>query len=106
LDLAEAIADFDKNAQKNQQFILLGNDLDEEFRDGHAKKSIRHAARTFGNSIAIAIQTIETKTKFKNSKWTSQVGNFLKKIYPVTKLSLGLLQIIGEVNFCSSSLKC
>jgi hypothetical protein len=100
-ELAEAISDFKKNyenfAMNNPRFILIDDDLQNAFTTADAGDDVRHSAQLFGSGIKSVLRTIETKNKINESKWTTRVGNFMTKLYPVARLSLSLVEAVGNV---------
>lgn len=100
-ELAEAIADFKKNyenfAMHNQQFLLIDDDFQNAFMTAEAGDDIRHSAQLFGAGIGSALRTIETKNKINESKWTSRIGKFMTKLYPLARLSLSVVEAVGNV---------
>jgi hypothetical protein len=94
--LRENYGEFTKH---NQKFLLLEDDFQTAFETAEAEINFRRKAQTFGDGISSAIRTIERKQKHRESNWTAKVGKFLKTLYPVATLSLGVASSVGEVNF-------
>jgi hypothetical protein len=98
-ELTEAIDEFKKNYEafsaKNRQFILI--DTEAAFQAAQEQPDIRHAAKTFSDSIWEVLHAVEKKRKMKSGRWTTKLGNALSKLYPIARLSLGLVQAIGDV---------
>jgi septation ring formation regulator EzrA len=102
-ELADAIDKFKENyqlfANKNSQFLLIDEDLQEAFQKAQRQDNIQRAAVTFSEGIWAALRTVEKKKKSAEGKWTTKLGNVLTKLYPVARLSLGLAANIGDVVF-------
>jgi hypothetical protein len=98
-ELTEAIDEFKKNYEafsaKNRQFLLI--DTEAAFQAAQKQNDIRHAAKTFSDSIWEVLHALEKKRKMKSGRWTTKLGNALSKLYPIARLSLGLAQAIGDV---------
>jgi hypothetical protein len=43
------------------------------------------------------MRATERKQQASDAKWTGKLGNFLKKVYPVAKVSLTVIGSIGSV---------
>jgi hypothetical protein len=84
-------------ARKNSRFFLIDEDVKSTFEAAQIQGDIRGAANIFGINISSALRTIELKKKGSEGKWTTKLGNILTKLYPVTRLSLGLAKVVGEV---------
>lgn len=100
-ELTEAIDEFKKNYEafsaKNRQFFLIDTELQAAFQSAQEQTDIRHAAKTFSDSIWEVLHAVEKKRKMNSGKWTTKLGNALSKLYPIARLSLGLVQAIGDV---------
>jgi hypothetical protein len=58
---------------------------------------IQETAKSFGNNI-VKIQSISQRRKsLTESKWTSQVGQFFTKLFPVAQLALSLTTTAADV---------
>jgi hypothetical protein len=99
--LQEAVAELKGNYEQfvkyNQDFVLPADNFQTAFEDAERETDFRCAARTFKDGIRSVLTVIENKHKSKESKWTSIIGNFIVKLYPIAKLSLGFASAIGEV---------
>ena len=81
----------------NKEFILLDEDMEEAFRAAQTEADIRQAATTFSSGISAALEAVSKKKKIEEGSWTAKLGTVLSKLYPVTRLSLDLLDSIGNV---------
>lgn len=88
---------YEQFAVKNGRFILLGNDLHSVFNEAEVHSDTKVAAQTLEYSISKVLQTIEKRNDFGKTKWTRRLGNFLRKVYPVARLSLSLIERVAEV---------
>jgi hypothetical protein len=99
--LTEAIEEFRKNYQKfcenNKQFISIETEFQIALDAAPAREDIRHATKAFSDSIREVLHVVKTKRKLAEGTWTTKLGSVLSKLYPVTRLSLGLAGVIGNV---------
>lgn len=100
-ELTDAVGEFKENyekfAVKNKQFLLLDDEFGDILQIVEPKGHFKDSAKLFEHQIQITLQTIETKQK-STSIWTNKLGIFLKKIYPVVKLSSSLIITVAEVS--------
>jgi hypothetical protein len=101
-ELEEAIAVSEKNYEQfialNRKFVLIGDDFRGAFQNAEAGGDIRKSAQLFGDGVWAALRILERKQKFKQTNWTTRVGTFLTKLYPVARISLGLTVAIADVS--------
>ena len=107
--LSEALAEFQgtyaKFIEKNKDYLLIDAEVQEAFKNAdNVKGDIRKAAVTFADGIWDAIRTIEQRNLTTQGKWTSKLGHFMTKLYPVATLSVGLAGAVGQV-WCFSPRK-
>lgn len=99
-ELKSAIDDFKGNyhqfAEKNPHYLLIEDeeDFNEAFNNSQAEVDIRKAAQTFGNRIWTVLKRVEKNTE---AKWTTRLGEFLTKLYPLARLSLVMAGGIADV---------
>jgi hypothetical protein len=99
-ELKSAIDDFKGNyrqfAEKNPHYLLIEDEEDfyGAFSNSQAEVDIRKAAQTFGNRISTVLRKVDKKTEVK---WTTRLGDFLIKLYPLARLSLAMAGGIAEV---------
>jgi hypothetical protein len=93
-ELYSAVETFKKNyeqfAAENTKFLLIGGEFQTSFANATATNDIRRSAEIFGDGVWSTLRAIESKYRAANNKWTSKVGNFLAKLYPVASLTLNL----------------
>ena len=93
-ELYSAVETFKKNyeqfAAQNTKFLLIGDEFQTSFANATATNDIRRSAEIFGDGVWSTLRAIESKHTAANTKWTSKVGNFLAKLYPVASLTLNL----------------
>jgi hypothetical protein len=88
---------YERFATYNRQFLVLDDDFQSAFKKAEDGGNVREAAKVFAEGIKSAVQTIEQKHTHNNTKWVYKVGNFLKALYPVSRLALDLTSAISEV---------
>ena len=100
-ELSDAVTEFAKNyqefASKNRQYLLIDDDVGQVLQPTDTKTNFRSAAQLFELRIQDVMRTVEKKNQFKAGKWTTKLGSFLRKIYPVCRLSVRCLLNVAEV---------
>lgn len=81
----------------NSQFLLIDEEFQSTFEEAQKHGDIAGASRVFGLGVWGALGTIEKKKIGGQGKWTTKLGNFINKLYPVARLSLEILQAVGDV---------
>jgi len=101
-DLNEAITQLKESYTKftkyNNRYLLIEDDFRDAFENADAHEDFANAAQTFRDGIKSAMVTIRKKQKGEEG-WTTKVGVFITKLYPVAKIALGVSSSIGEVSF-------
>jgi hypothetical protein len=104
-ELDKASETFKKNyelfAAKNAKFLVVGDEFQAAFTNAKATTDIKRSAQIFGDGVWSTIQAIENKQAAANIKWTSKVGNFLAKLYPVAILTMNLAVAGSDVSHFS-----
>jgi hypothetical protein len=62
-----------------------------------SEKDMKQSAIIFGSEIRSILEVMEKKDRSQQTQFTGKVGNFLIKLYPVTRLALRLTSAIAEV---------
>lgn len=100
-ELQKAIHEFKHNyrlfAQKNKQYIILDEALDKAFQISFETADIRDTAEVFRKHVWKTLETMETRKEKLVNKWTTKVGQFVTKLYPVARLASGLTAATAEV---------
>lgn len=99
-------SDYENFATKHSQFILIEHDFQDAFQSASMGIDIKDAARVFEQGVSATLGTIERKRKLHENKWITKVGEFLKKLYPVTRLSFDLAILATEVGSFPDVLTC
>lgn len=83
---------------RNEKFLSIPEDaLNSTFLQSDTELDIRQAAQALGQRVRTVLRTVEQKHKIGQEKWSTKVGSFLTKCYPIARLTLGLAGAIGEV---------
>ena len=105
LELQKALDKFKLNYQlfvrNNKQYINVEEALDDAFLSPHGPVNIRDTAEIIRQKLWTTMTTSQTNKESQSSKWTTKIGQFVTKLYPVAKLASGLTASVAEV--CSSS---
>lgn len=101
-DFKDAIKELEEHNKQffssNPGFITIKDRFDTAFREADANRDIRSGSQVLSKGILTALQTLEAEGNIKKDKWTTKVGNFLKKLYPVARLSLKLTGAVVGVS--------
>jgi hypothetical protein len=101
-ELAAATTEFRTNykrfAEKHKEFLMLDDDLQASLTNMSGEKDVRLAAQALETRLRITVQAVGKKDESLEGKWTTKVGNFLKKLYPVSQLALSLTAAVSDVN--------
>jgi hypothetical protein len=100
-ELEDAIKMFKSNysqfAKKNQKYILIDDELEIAFPEQITPSDIQSTVEIFSNNIRKTLHVSERRKSLTETRWTSDVGQFFTKLYPVARLSCGLTAAIAEV---------
>ena len=98
----ELTVNYETFITRNEQFLRIPeNALNRTFLSIDAEIDIRQAAKAFGYNVKMVLDTVEQKHKIRQENWSTKVGSFLTKCYPIARLSLELAGAIGEVTSSS-----
>ena len=101
-ELNEAVSEFRNNYQqyaaKNRQFVLIENDLHGKLQNIHAHGRLGETAQVFGDQIWEVMRGIESKKEISKKKWTTKLGIFSSKLFPIVSLSLNLADAVSQVS--------
>jgi hypothetical protein len=99
--MRKAIAEFKENyekfASKNALMLVDDNGVQTAIQKADKISNIRDSATFFAKEISNVLQITEKKKKVSDAKWTGVVSNFLRKFYPLARLSLRLTTTIADV---------
>lgn len=99
-ELYRAIDEFEKHyKQFSRRYIVIEEDLESVFQSPQKRElgDLKATAKIFGDNVVMTIKTVEKKQDITQSKWTTQVGLFLTKLYPLARLGCGLMGSVAEV---------
>ena len=100
-ELSDAVAKFKENyeqfAAKRRDVLLIDIDFQKALEDVEAGGAVGLAAQAFGDKIRDVMRLIETKKELSKNRWSSRLGTFITKLYPVASLSLNLVTIAAQV---------
>lgn len=101
-DLADAFKTLEKHNKQfisgNPGFVTIKDRFDAALRDADAHPDIRQGSQVLSKGILTALRRLEDEQNTKKDKWTTKVGNFLKKVYPVARVSLSLTSAVAGVS--------
>ena len=97
----EAIAKFkgnyEKFAAKNSMYIHIIDDVQSAIQKAGSEINVKRAADIFEKQITATVEAKESKRKEADAKWMGKIGRFLKKIYPIARMSLQIVSSGAEV---------
>lgn len=100
-ELSDAVAKFKENyeqfAAKRRDVLLIDIDFQKALEDAEAGGAVGLAAQAFGDKIRDVMRLIETKKELFKNRWSSRLGTFITKLYPVASLSLNLVTVAAQV---------
>lgn len=101
-ELAAATTELQTNykrfAEKHKEFLMLDDDLQASLTNIGGEKDVRLAAQALETRLRTTVLAVGKKDESLEGKWTTKVGNFLKKLYPVSQLALSLTVAVSDVN--------
>jgi hypothetical protein len=71
--------------------------LEIAFPDQMTATSIKDTAKMFGDNISKVQHVTERRKSLTENKWTSRVGQFFTKLFPIAQFSLNLTVAIADV---------
>jgi hypothetical protein len=97
-DLNIAAAEFfelyEKFAKRGNNFIVAPtNAIQKAMQLSSGEHDVTHSAEVFGDEIAKILDALVGK----DIPWTSKVGHFMKRLYPIASISLRLTSSVSEV---------
>ena len=95
--IAKFRGNYEKFAAKNTKYIRVTDDVQSAITKAGSEINIKRAADIFEKQIAATVEAKESKRKEADAKWTGKVGSFLKKIYPIARMSLQIASSGAEV---------
>jgi hypothetical protein len=100
-ELSDAVAKFKENyeqfAAKRRDVFLIDADFQKALENVEAGGTVGLAAQAFGEKIRDVMRLIETKKELSKGGWSSRLGTFIAKLYPVASLSLNLASAVAQV---------
>ena len=84
---------------KNDTRLLAINeaDLDSALSRSSHITSVKGSATFFGKEIRNVMSSTKQKEQLVETKWTTRVGDFCCRLYPVAKFSIQIAGAVGQV---------
>jgi len=101
-DLNHALKNLEEHNKQfistNPEFITVKDCFDTALHEADAHPDITQGCHVLSKGILSTLRILEAKRAIKKDKWITKVGNFLKKIYPIARLSLSLASAVAGVS--------
>jgi hypothetical protein len=102
-ELTIAASEFRQNYElfvsKHRQYITLHDEIDLAARRADSETCASISAEIFSNRIVTVLETMQAKEETTGTrKWTRKLGAFLKKVYPIAKLCIGVTSSFAEAS--------
>jgi hypothetical protein len=88
---------------KHRQYITLQDEIDLAARKAESETSPSISAEMFSNRIVTFLEVLQAKESTPSLKWTRKLGAFLKKVYPIAKLCIGVTNSFSEASNVKSA---
>jgi len=102
LELNDAINEFRKNyvrfSKANSDYLLIDDELDNVLPDIATVADVREVAKIFEQNVTKTIRIRGRKKLLAESHWPTQVSIFLRKLYPIAKLSCSVMDAVADVS--------
>jgi len=102
LELNDAINEFRKNyvrfSKANSDYLLIDDELDNVLPDIATVADVREVAKVFEQNVTKTIRIRGRKKLLTESHWPTQVSIFLRKLYPIAKLSCSVMDAVADVS--------
>ena len=93
------------NHHGQSRYVVITEEVDIAFRNAEAEKNVAMSARTFSRKITTVLDSIKSRQEGTKPKWTTKLGGFLQKIYPIARLTLNITSSVSEATPLSMPLK-
>jgi hypothetical protein len=102
-ELTIAALEFRQNYElftsKHRQYITLQDEIDLAARRAESETNPGISAEIFSKRIVTFLEAVQAKEESTPShKWTRKLGTFLKKVYPIAKLCIGVTSSFAEAS--------
>jgi len=102
LELNKAVDEFRNHYilfTKNDKRLLAINeaDLDSALSRSSLTTGVKGSATLFGKEIRNVMSITKQKEQLVETKWTTRVGEFCCRLYPVAKFSIQIAGVVGQV---------
>lgn len=100
-DLNHALKNLEEHNKQfistNPEFVTIKDCFDTALHEADAHPNITQGCHVLSKGILATLRILEAKKTFKKDRWITKVGKFLKKLYPVARLSLSLASTVAAV---------
>lgn len=101
-DLTNALKNLEEHNRQfistNPGFITIKNCFDTALHEADCHPEITQGCRVLSKGILTTLRILEAEKNTEKDKLITKVGNFLKKLYPVARISLSLASTIAGVH--------
>jgi hypothetical protein len=102
-ELTIAASEFRQNYElfisKHRQYFILQDEIDLAARRAESERSPSISAEIFSERIVTFLEALQAKEASTPSHgWTRKLGTFLKKVYPIARLCIGVTSSFAEAS--------
>jgi len=100
-NLTEVLVEFQKNytkfTHKNRHFFVIDEGIFRAIQTAMQVGDIKRSSELFEQEISNTLLTLEKNQIESKSKWTSKLGRFVVRLYPIAKICLSVSSTAAEV---------
>ena len=87
-----------KFTEKHREYVRVDADVEAVIDSVDREADVKIAAQLFGKEINETMGALKRKQQKLAHKWTTKLGTFLTKLYPLTRLSINVAGTLAAVN--------
>jgi hypothetical protein len=88
---------YNKFLSKHKQYVRVDKEIQHALEYAEGESDIYHSASVFKECIENVLELKSRKEERSRSTWHSKVGRFLTALYPVAKISVGIISAAADV---------
>lgn len=87
---------------KYRQYITPQEEIDKAARQGESEVDLALSAEIFSNQLVSVLASLQAKEDSSKTKWTRKLVDFVKKVYPIARLCVGLTGSFSQARISES----
>jgi hypothetical protein len=107
LKLQRVVAEFEVNytsfASRNQFLVSVEPEVHKALQTAAKQNNFKHSVDIFKREIAATLQAKREHQAVSQTKWRQRLTDFMVKLYPILRLSLGLTSAVADVTLGDDS---